>query len=1136
MAEHTSYQARRSKQANLFSESDEDGQDQQLDKSEVQSKLENTNNNPVEVNLPASIFRNQSTKTMPSMGWMADEPPDLYTPVPSKRKPINLFVDTDDEDDMFSVPTQQSTTSNVQIIPTAQQIVQNTHKESTPIYEVNNRNPTTQQIPASAKSKILNLFDDSPPDDMFEEIIAKTHSVPTKSRVSIFGDDNNKLFKKDLHSLIAKRAAQLDQSKHNISDVTDRSQETSNKISPTADEYRAPNPHPITNIVANKPQSTNIFNDSDDEDNFLDKIPTNKPELPINQVLTTKVPCEIHKKTNIFDNLFGDDEPPNDIFDDIFGTMPSLVNNQTPIDKSPEIDDIAPNKKKNKDLTNDLTTNTSNILNTHKKSLSNVFDDDVGLVPEPKSMFEPSKVDLSKRNKSKGLFGDSSDDDDSDWFSSINKNKSKDLVDNDLFESSRSKRQNILEDSPSEPFAAEKQLEDPEIYNNSIVVNNKSTSPVVAQFANFFEKNEDSSDAKLVENRRLFVSYLDNEEPPQTENEHIDIIAEKPRNCTEDGSVNKEKENDPPADVNATIIEESAKPVESGSIIFEPIQTSFEPKIVAEQSTYLLIADSNIDKNIEEETTDTLSKTIISTHIVESNILSSSDPPPFDSQPQKTLTQRSTFFDDLPPDDDFSATLFRPKTTQMGQSVSLFDDLPPEDDFLPNAIAKPTSSRSTRIFDDHPPDDDEFHFPTQVVKPSSISAETLFDDLPPDDDMFDGVVTAKKSIESTKQSFATGVVRTTEKALFYEDFADTVITKPDSVDLTQSNALIDEVDKVQNFKKKISKFTNPNHELPKSIPDRPSPRKLNEKLNINLAALLPGARRPSISRTDASSTEESAKEAPEQINEIISHSLPKSTKTEEDSSRLVGLNKGRAKILVKRKPSTRQGRQAEYRKSLLVQDMSEPEDGRQTPNPTKPSLSIADMLANTPAQKSAVLPAPQSTYKPDWLIAPDTSSTFRKMTPKPKPEPSSSSALIKKSAPLRESSSLFSEDDDDDDLFASAMSYPKPPAIAPIKTVPIVSLPQTNNVVVNADSKPPPPPPPMKSNLFDDDDSDDDLFADKKKTIDSQKKPTTKSIPSKSNLFGDTDDEDDDLFGSSSKHFARSTGTNTSMLCYILSI
>lgn len=1207
----------RSKPTNLFSESDDDDQQQTIP-DKPRPKLPTNNNETLAANPAASIFRNQPAKPTPSMGWINDEPPDIYAPVPSTRKPLNLFEDTDDDDDMFSAPSQQPSKQHIQIQPTSQPIIPNINKD--PIPNTVNPQSLTSNTPASTKSKILNLFDDSPPDDMFDDIITKPHSVP-KNRVSIFDDDKDDTFKEELNSSIAKRAKHIDASGSSISGITSISVDAP-KMVPTKDELKNPtniessqqNPKKVHNIFdsdeedfltktppnipkkyeikdldntkatlaptpktfANDPKpkvhnddflvettkqipkkktikhpvdfvanpapaaaprnpannkNTKVHNifDSDDDD-FPGQMPTKKSETTTKKILSTNVAREMPKKSNIFDDLFGDDQPPDDNFADIFGTKRATTNDMNPtlVDKPIVSDVIGSNSDIDKDPKRYLVHENTNPT---KKPLSSVFDNDVGLVDEPKSMFEPSKVSISSRTQSKGLFGETSDDDESDWFSSISNTKSKDLGDQDLFGSSSTEKintstlQSATEDNKS--------IEKAPIVENTIQQTHLNhehvTSPSSVQFANFFEKNEDSSDAKLVENRRVFVSYLDNEDQPQTV---VNDNSESKQTAADTQVANSNQFEPQPVieDVAEHINVKEPSVDEIHGTHLEPSETSDAINTIGTDKMQVLEDDKHFQHAHVPQFEDTVSEQTITSEVI---------PSAEDKISSPQITSRSTtFFDDLPPDDnlplddDFSSSLFAPKTSPIAQSIGLFDDLPPDDDFLPTASSKLTSASLTGVFDDIPPDDDEFHTTSAIIKPTGLSASTLFDDLPPDDDLFDKTM-------STKQADKAAPVRTTEKALFYEDFADTIVTKPDSVDSTQnenSANFHDEVDKAHNFFEKMSKFSQPTHDLAKSVPERPKPRKLNENFKINVSALLPGAKRPSINKP----AEDFVSKTPEQEEEIISCSQALSTKTEsEDSSRLIGLNKGRAKILVKRRPSTRQGRQSEYRKSLMVQEVSEFENELEEPAPplqktippvsTKSSISIADMLANIPAKSSAVVSEPQLHSERDWLIAPDASTTFRKMTPKPKPsDPPKTAPLAKKSVPLRSSTSLFSEDDDDD-LFASAKPKAKPTTIAGIKSLTDVPLP-TNNFV-NRASKPQ-----MKSNLFDDNDSGDDLFGDTiKKAIDIKPKPITKVLPSKSSLFGDSDDGDDDLFGSSSKQTVRSTGSFVIKIVYYIS-
>lgn len=101
------------------------------------------------------------------------------------------------------------------------------------------------------------------------------------------------------------------------------------------------------------------------------------------------------------------------------------------------------------------------------------------------------------------------------------------------------------------------------------------------------------------------------------------------------------------------------------------------------------------------------------------------------------------------------------------------------------------------------------------------------------------------------------------------------------------------------------------------------PKKLNHGLNINVKALLPGAKLPSSKLTAIAKTSSSTSEIADKktfVDESSATSKIEKLHDDDQTERLVGLTKSRPKLSGQRKASTRRGRQEQYRKSILVQD------------------------------------------------------------------------------------------------------------------------------------------------------------------------------------------------------------------------
>lgn len=228
----------------------------------------------------------------------------------------------------------------------------------------------------------------------------------------------------------------------------------------------------------------------------------------------------------------------------------------------------------------------------------------------------------------------------------------------------------------------------------------------------------------------------------------------------------------------------------------------------------------------------------------------------------------------------------------------------------------PSSSLTYQnFFSDLPPDDtgdfddaynDDFAEPDEVMNATPIADPYLIRDEPPPDDNDDG---GNSTIVDDKKSFK-------EKFSMFQDAA-----KP---------------------------------KLPEPVVEKPlkgPPKKLNVNLNINVGALLPGAKRPKMDVKVEETTPPEIQKKAEQIEEgqpkeqEIINRTPKfnTPATETKGGLLVSLNKNRAK-LPNRRPSTRKARH----ETFLKNNQDENED---TDAPSKP-ITVAEMLKNEERRKT----------------------------------------------------------------------------------------------------------------------------------------------------------------------------------------
>lgn len=261
----------------------------------------------------------------------------------------------------------------------------------------------------------------------------------------------------------------------------------------------------------------------------------------------------------------------------------------------------------------------------------------------------------------------------------------------------------------------------------------------------------------------------------------------------------------------------------------------------------------------------------------------------------------------------FTPSDLTPNTTTTATPVtpiyrSFIDDLPPDDDF--------SGSYDTNEFDTgYPPDDNE-NFEQSTI--STAMDPFLFNDEPPelinDDIPIPTPVTVVKEVKVVS----------------------------DTMEITKAKDSSPE-----SFKNKFKMFetvqdTSKSPPKMEKQPVKLAPKKLNVNLNINVSALLPGAKRPSPKINDIEPLKEPEKQdntqvtqsveifvtkTPEKVLEPINltpEKSPTNETTENQSNLLVSLNKNRIRAPTTRKPSTRKARVQSYHESTQKDTVSEP--------------------------------------------------------------------------------------------------------------------------------------------------------------------------------------------------------------------
>ncbi|XP_055916040.1 WASH complex subunit 2 [Eupeodes corollae] len=255
------------------------------------------------------------------------------------------------------------------------------------------------------------------------------------------------------------------------------------------------------------------------------------------------------------------------------------------------------------------------------------------------------------------------------------------------------------------------------------------------------------------------------------------------------------------------------------------------------------------------------------------------------------------------------------KSSIIPSYTSLFhDDIPPEDE-NPN----PTSNEESPL---HQVEEDVEVKPLPSASSSSVpyNSLNLFADVPPDDDF----------TESTPPTppAASAVVTPTKRihSIFYDDFNETIEAGRE-MRTPPSYMINDEPPPDDN---KDSKPVT--SEIKKEKPQVSKLKKMN--IQINVGALLPSAKLPSFKKPEPvekkpqieiTQNEQNTPSARDDPAPISKPAAPETTR-ELPENILPNLNKNRAKVQVKRRPSTRMGRKESYRKSMIEETITQEEN------------------------------------------------------------------------------------------------------------------------------------------------------------------------------------------------------------------
>lgn len=988
--------------------------------------------------------------------------------VKSDKKKRNLFEDLSDEDSI-------NKSSNVAITkpkkPSAN-LKQNIEKDIIPSTSKLSSIFSKEQK-TSVKPKLESLFnDETTEDDLFSQIIPKNVSNPeikkdltpaTSKLGNLFNDESSEDPEQDIFSKSAKKLE-----KPNLESLFGDeppeddlfSQIITKKVSKPVQDVKK-------NIVPSTSKLGSLFSDDSSEEPEKDIFSTISKQIEISHEHPAKHEENISKsdqENSKIVSLFGDEPPEDDLFSKIITNAVSKPDKD--LEKA-KVNDITSASPKLGSIFNE---SSKEPKKSEKPKLESLFGDeppDDDLFSNPEKSLEQDIKKIPSASGLGSLFNDdSSKEPEKDIFSKNTKQSesNEDSIKQDEQTSEIEKEEDILQstskieslfgDEPPEDdlfsknvTKLEKDLEEPKV--NDITSASSKLGSDLNESSKEHENDKKSEITKVLSAEPIStpekkLTNLEQEiETPSISKLGSLLSDELPEDATastkSDNSEDEDKQK-PDEEISDNIFSSTANSPLSKSNKNKNL-FSFTSKVLDEEIPEPnQISSDKVEEKIETKTP------IISPQF---NFLD--EEPPLDPETESwsktssySTPEQSHIEKSVKPISDQSALKNYP-------SIGLFDDLPPDDDDVDKIPSMPYTKTSHVYYDDT-----DLFLP--ITNPVNISPNlNLLNEEPPPVDDF---VQPKDEIDFKDKL---NLFLTPENKIIEKEKIDVPI-KISVSDLIQART--SETKPVESPKKQIQ------------------PKKLNKNLSINVAALLPGAKRPSLKVAVVNDERNSPDGDSENI---VIETTPKFNTTPEASNPdiLQSLSKSRVKIQVKRRPSTRRGRQENYRKSVHMNDEED--------NPLE-SSDEKDLNKNKLSTKliDEIITTPRSSHDDESII-------FKKVDVKKR----ESSALLKKdnenNVSRRVKDSLFSSDDDDP-LFI--------PVVKKIeKTEEVISQKSKDVPIAKAILKIDKPKKNEKS-IFGSEDDDDDLFG--KST---QKVKSVKTIDkNKNNMFGDSDDDGEDIF------------------------
>lgn len=677
---------------------------------------------------------------------------------------------------------------------------------------------------------------------------------------------------------------------------------------------------------------------------------------------------------------------------------------------------------------------------------------------------------------------------------------------------------------------------------------------VDSRHKSLFDDDDDDYDEKMFESRSV------NKPESKVAQESEQIIPEKNQQGESENSFRS-----------VAMTDDSSKFVDSPSTVAVPfnmndnINQSTKNINRGELTSESHITDKSIIANCPDDNavpnviTDTENQNIVGINKSKENLEQKTDAITDKSlelsrSPQKEFNNSILFVSDVPPDDDdswdteennFEEPEMRDVVSHNTYNYLAFNDIPPDDDF--------TESISQN---NYPSDNED----TEKLKDFSQ------DNLPEDSETTSTFPGSRTALTSSifKKMFETdsSALLINEPEIQSVPEKETIIKKPISEKLPQKinpfgNIPSDESNTVQeseqkaknNFKSKLDLFSNAQESqaiVKKESSSKKLPGKLSTNLNINVSALMPGVR-ISVKKplqTEESSESQSVEEPDSSSSTDKSLSITEKSTSEissMESSTSTGLlnndiAKSRARIQVKRRPSTRKGRRSVYEQTLSANIEEYAKEPQENDECNEPSESISQtqqfdshssshvMLSTTLSEQELNQNSTHEILQKNEVIRPSSLERNVSQSTEIKREENvneivkvnenknddSSHGEIKVSIKTTIKSRVFYDDEDETRQMLQAQKKKKQEKSSlwlfdDANDTESVASTSSQPVKQENLSKP------LKSSLFDED-SDNDLFVTSKlKKVETVKKPA----PAKS-IFND-DYDGDDLFGAPAK-------------------